>query len=255
LNKKTWIGVGIILVAVIFVVIIIIPKNEKSDREIIKEYIEQNEMCNNNGKSSYLKDNVAYIHCIGEKGNIIKYTSHNKKVDKEVLELDYSNTPNISQLHITIDEVDNNYIYLKSAVKVNDSVKDGEYVKCSLSSKKCEYYNKREITNVKNVSISISDISLTGATVTIKDTNKKPYVYGEWYRIEKEDNGEWFALETKIENYGFNDLGYEVDKNNEVKFVIDWKELYGELPLGSYRIVKQVNNQYIYVDFGVATTS
>lgn len=44
-------------------------------------------------------------------------------------------------------------------------------------------------TKVKNVSIEISDISLTGATVTIKDTNETPYTYGEWYKIEKEENG------------------------------------------------------------------
>ena len=110
-------------------------------------------------------------------------------------------------------------------------------------------------TEVKNVSVNISDISLTGATITIKDTNEEPYIYGEWYKIEKEDNGKWKELEVKDKNYGFNDLGYKVNKDNEVKFVLDWKELYGELPLGSYRIVKEVNNQYIYVDFGIATTS
>lgn len=205
--------------------------------------------------SYYIKNNEIYVHCIGKKGNILKYTIDDYKLEKDIMELDYKDAPNISQIHITIDGADNDYIYLRSNVKNNDSIKEGEFVKCSLSTKKCEYYNRREITNVENVSISISDISLTGATITIKDTNKKPYVYGEWYRIEKEDNGEWFALETKIQNYGFNDLGYEVGKNNEVKFVIDWQELYGELPLGSYRIVKQVNNQYIYVDFGIATTS
>lgn len=40
-----------------------------------------------------------------------------------------------------------------------------------------------------------------------------------------------------------------------MKFVIDWECLYGKLPLGSYRILKQVNNQYIAIEFGMATTS
>jgi len=31
--------------------------------------------------------------------------------------------------------------------------------------------------------------------------------------------------------------------------------LYGKLSLGSYRILKQVNNQYISIEFGIATTS
>lgn len=110
-------------------------------------------------------------------------------------------------------------------------------------------------TKIKNVSIDISDISLTGATITIKDTNQNPYTYGEWYKIEKEIDGKWYEVKTIIDNYGFNDLGYLVDENNQVKFVIDWEWLYGKLPLGSYRILKQVNNQYISIEFGIATTS
>lgn len=110
-------------------------------------------------------------------------------------------------------------------------------------------------TEVENVSISISDISLTGATVVIKDINKKPYTYGEWYKIEKENDGKWYEVETLLDNYGFNEIGYLVDKNNEVKFVIDWKWLYGELPLGSYRILKEVGNKYISIEFNIATTS
>ena len=98
-------------------------------------------------------------------------------------------------------------------------------------------------TDVDNVSIKISDISTKGATITIKDTNKTPYTYGAWYKIEKQENGEWKEVEPIIDNYGFNSMGYLVDKNNEVKFVINWEWLYGILPLGSYRILKKVNNQ------------
>jgi len=110
-------------------------------------------------------------------------------------------------------------------------------------------------TEVENVSISISDISLTGATIIIKDTNPKPYTYGEWYKIEKQIDNKWYEVKTIIDNYGFNEMGYIPDENNEVKFIIDWEWLYGELSLGSYRILKQVNNQYISIEFDIATTS
>ncbi len=112
-----------------------------------------------------------------------------------------------------------------------------------------------KLTNIENVSIDIFDISLTGATVIITDTNKEPYVYGEWYRIEQNIDGKWQEVKTVTNNYGFNEIGYLPDKNNEVKFVIDWEYLYGELSLGSYRILKQVNNQYISVEFSIAETS
>jgi len=110
-------------------------------------------------------------------------------------------------------------------------------------------------TEVENVSIKISDISTKGATITIKDTNKTPYTYGAWYKIEKQENSKWKEVEPIIDNFGFNLMGYTVDKNNEVKFVINWEWLYGELPLGSYRILKEINKQYISIEFGIATTS
>lgn len=111
------------------------------------------------------------------------------------------------------------------------------------------------VTDIENVSISISDISLTGATIIIKDTNKNPYTYGQWYKIEKQINGKWYEVKTIIENYGFNSIGYLPDKNNEIKFIMNWEWLYGHLPLGSYRIIKEVGKQYIGVEFGIATTS
>ena len=110
-------------------------------------------------------------------------------------------------------------------------------------------------TEVENVSISISDISLTGATVIIKDTNENPYTQGEWYKIEKQIDGKWYEIETLIDNYGFNSIGYLPDENNEVKHIIDWEWLYGELSLGSYRIIKEVGNKYISIEFAIATTS
>ena len=137
--------------------------------------------------------------------------------------------------------------------KNNRGVKYGNwFMKYELEAEKESSYTP---TEVENVSISISDISLTGATITIKETNKKPYTYGEWYKIEKQINGKWLEVKTIVDNYGFNEIAYIPHKNNVVKFVIDWKWLYGELPLGSYRILKEVGKQYISIEFGIATTS
>ena len=110
-------------------------------------------------------------------------------------------------------------------------------------------------TEVENVSATISNISLTGATIIIKDTGITKYAYGDWYKLEKEIDGKWYELNTKIENYGFNSIGYNVDENNDVKFVIDWKWLYGELPLGNYRIIKEAHNKYISIPFSIAMTT
>ncbi len=118
----------------------------------------------------------------------------------------------------------------------------------------CSNKSVFKATDVENVSIKISDVSSTGATVIIKDTNDKPFDYGEWYKIEKEHDGEWHEVKTVIESYGFEDIAYLLDENSEnkeMKFEIDWKWLYGELPSGTYRLLKEVNNQYISVTFDI----
>ena len=109
-------------------------------------------------------------------------------------------------------------------------------------------------SEVENVSMTISDISLTGATITIKDTNESKYTYEEWYVIEKEIDGKMYSIPTKVKDYGFNSIGYTVDENNEVKFVIDWEWLYGELTQGNYRIIKKSHDKYISIPFSISTT-
>ena len=104
-------------------------------------------------------------------------------------------------------------------------------------------------TEVKNVSIRICDVSPTGATLVIQDTNDTPYIYGEWYQVEQERNGDWYALDTVIDNYGFAALGYTPNGKGEIEFEIDWEWLYGKLPAGQYRLLKQVDRQYISVTF------
>ena len=110
-------------------------------------------------------------------------------------------------------------------------------------------------TEIENVSIDINAVSLTGATITIKDTNKIPYVYGEWYELEKEENGKWYKVDKIDKNYGFNEIGYTVNEKNEVIFVINWSKLYGEIEFGTYRIIKQVDDKYISTSFSLGETS
>jgi len=126
---------------------------------------------------------------------------------------------------------------------------------CMLCLVGCSKETAYQPTDVANVSIRIFNVSPTGAAVTIRDTNDPPYVYGEWYRIEKESDGKWCEVKTVIEDYGFEDIGYllaEDSKTKELNFNIDWEWLYGELPAGRYRLLKQVDQQYISVEFEIA---
>ena len=110
-------------------------------------------------------------------------------------------------------------------------------------------------TEVKNVSISISNVSNSGATIKIKDTNTNPYIYGEDYKIQRYENGNWQDIKPIIENYGFNYMGYTVDENKVVTFNINWEWLYGKLTSGKYRIIKYVNKKEISIEFSIDETA
>ena len=92
------------------------------------------------GSNLYIRDNEIYIHCIGKEGNIDKYLIDHFNIEEEKLNFNYENTPNISQLHIGIDKVDNEYIYLSSPFKNDDTSNNEPKVKCSLEDKICNYY-------------------------------------------------------------------------------------------------------------------
>ena len=113
----------------------------------------------------------------------------------------------------------------------------------------CIKVSTYEPTEIENVSISITDVSSIGATVVIKDTNEVPYTYGEWYKIERNICGKWFEVRTVVFNYGFPEIGYLPNENGEVVLHTDWEWLYGELACGQYRILKEVNRQYISAEF------
>ena len=106
-------------------------------------------------------------------------------------------------------------------------------------------------TQVENVTFQISDISPTGATLVITDTNAEPYLYGEWYKIQRLTDGQWMDVPHVIDNGAFNAMGYIPDANGEVKFTINWEWLYGKLPSGAYRLWKQVGDKECYIEFSI----
>ena len=118
----------------------------------------------------------------------------------------------------------------------------------------CGNKNIYEQQTLDNVSINIDNVTPTGATLTIKDENENPYIYGEWYEIEKEVDSEWERLET-INDLLFNDLGYKVDENNTVSFTMDWQDYYGTLEPGGYRLIKRIDNNYLYTYFTIEDES
>ena len=112
--------------------------------------------------------------------------------------------------------------------------------------------DNRNVENASDISMVIKDGTLTPSGATVVLTNS--YGYDRWFRIDKEENGEWKEAETINDNYSFTAEAYLTNGNSEVEIPIDWTDLYGTLENGKYRIVKRVFNnlnkeEYVSVEF------
>ena len=115
----------------------------------------------------------------------------------------------------------------------------------------CVRESAYQTTGTPNVSMVISNVMPSGATVTIHDSNPEPFVYGSWYQIEQEKDGIWYEVKTKIKDYGFDEMGWLTDDQGALTMTVDWEWLYGKLPQGHYRILKQAGTQMISAEFTV----
>ena len=113
----------------------------------------------------------------------------------------------------------------------------------------CARESAYQPTGVANVTMTVSNVTATGAVVTIQDNNPEPFVYGEWFVIEQEKDGVWYEMKTKITNYGFNEIGWLTDESGALTMTVDWEWLYGKLPEGHYRILKQAGTEVIGAEF------
>lgn len=100
------------------------------------------------------------------------------------------------------------------------------------------------INDLENVSMTIKDGTLekTKATIIIKDTSNRKNIYGEYFKLEREENSTWHELKSK-ETLAFNDIGYTVNSNNYLELEIDWSRFYGELEKGTYRLIKYTSER------------
>ena len=115
----------------------------------------------------------------------------------------------------------------------------------------CARQSAWQPTGAANVTMTVSNVMPAGATVTIQDSNPEPFVYGEWFVIEREKDGVWYEVKTQITNYGFNEIGWLTDEQGGLTMTVDWEWLYGKLPSGHYRILKQAGGTVISAEFTV----
>lgn len=146
---------------------------------------------------------------------------------------------NISESIYNRTDVSNN-VYINNQETVQDKEKLENKILDKIENNKNdeEYVRKSELVTLEVLENTITNES---ATLIITDNNDVAFEFGEYFEIEKKENNDWNELNYLVEKK-YLLLAYKRDENNQYKFVINWKNEYGILPSGIYRIVKYSND-------------
>ncbi len=102
----------------------------------------------------------------------------------------------------------------------------------------------RETDRDDGVTLYAKDVTSKGLTLVFEhyddEIENEDFQTGEWYKIEKENDGYWSKVKPKQEDAIFNSIAYIIEKNDITEIPLTWEFLYGELPKGNYRVVKEV---------------
>lgn len=98
------------------------------------------------------------------------------------------------------------------------------------------------VNNFNDVIMVVKEdsVSPTEVTLVFENHSENEAIYSDDFVLEKESNGNWYQVPTVIENYGFNDIGYNLLPDEVEDFTVEWEWLYGSLDSGKYRVVKRV---------------
>lgn len=126
------------------------------------------------------------------------------------------------------------YFYWKNAYNtiVNDT-----FQTISKIEEREKGYN-RSTENVK-IEIVTDSITSSGITLRITDNNSHPYPWKEYYNLKVKVDNNWNDVD-KISNVDFSNDVYTLNENNQIEQTINWSNIYGKLPKGTYMIEKTV---------------
>ena len=97
------------------------------------------------------------------------------------------------------------------------------------------------------LTLSVKNVSSTGLTLVVTQSGGNPsgeLMTGEPYRLITLVDETWQVVEELplpdgVDGRGFNSIGYLIQKDETREFDIDWNWIFGELPTGTYRLIKE----------------
>lgn len=103
--------------------------------------------------------------------------------------------------------------------------------------------NQYVVDEFSDAKMTIVDntIGATGATVEFKYDGENEGQYGSWYTLQAYNDGNWYDLDYDYDgdyDVAWNDMAFPVSNGEPRQEKVDWEWLYGKLPSGQYRIIK-----------------
>jgi len=97
------------------------------------------------------------------------------------------------------------------------------------------------------LTLSVENVTSTGLTLVVTQSGGNPtgefLMTGEPYRLFTLVDGTWEVVEELplpegVDGRAWNSIGYPISKGETREFEINWEWMFGELPSGTYRLIK-----------------
>lgn len=104
----------------------------------------------------------------------------------------------------------------------------------------------QDIKSLDNVTLQLEDVTNKSLKYTIINNTGKTITTTNLFIIEHYKNNTWYQYDIDLK---FNEDAIEIDKTYQEE--LGFKNHYGRLPKGTYRLIKIVNNYKISCEFNI----
>lgn len=146
-------------------------------------------------------------------------------------------------------------IFLKYDNKSNDAASSLrlmeylEYICNSEQSLMAKPITEVPVNTLENVTMKMYNYNDCEGNIEITNRSGSEITTGEWYSIQRYEDGEWHRLDELIDVV-WTAIEYCIPDGETTEFPTNWKTRYGELPIGEYRIVKEA---YLHLEERIET--
>lgn len=117
-----------------------------------------------------------------------------------------------------------------------------------------KYYADFDIPDSNSITLRVENVTSEGIKVTVETNFSDPdheVHYGSEYSIQRRNGSQWEELPYIHDNIGWTDIAYILGANTTADWEINWSYMYGALPAGKYRYVKEFNDVVYYAEFDI----